>query len=183
MGRPVFGVEVEIVDDAHAPLPAGETGRLRYRGAAVATGFLRESEQDPETFRDGWFYPGDLASLDKAGYVYLKGRRKDVIIRGGVNIYPTDIESVLAGHPAVAEAAVVGVPDREFGEQVAAFVVVKQPTPADELIAWCRARIAAYKVPKSVYVVPELPRNSSGKVLKLKLIEWATAATKSGDEP
>ncbi len=183
VGRPVFGVEVEIVDDSHAPLPVGEIGRLRYRGPAVATSFYGESEDDRETFRDGWFYPGDLASLDEAGYVYLKGRRKDMIIRGGVNIYPTDVEFALAEHPSVAEAAVVGLPDREFGEQVAAFVVLKQATPADELMAWCRTRLAAYKVPKFVYAAPELPRNSSGKVLKLKLIEWAKAEQQSGEKP
>jgi acyl-CoA synthetase (AMP-forming)/AMP-acid ligase II len=175
VGRPVFGVEVEIVDDAHAPLKSGETGRLRYRGPAVATSFYGESEPDPEIFRNGWFYPGDLAEVDEAGYVYLKGRRKDVIIRGGVNIYPTDIEFVLQQHPAVSEAAAVGAPDREFGEQVAAFVANRQPVSSEELIAWCRARLAAYKVPKSITTVPELPRNSSGKVLKLKLVEWATA--------
>jgi acyl-CoA synthetase (AMP-forming)/AMP-acid ligase II len=180
VGRPVFGVDVEIVDDAHAPLPAGETGRLRYRGPAVATEFFNEPERDPETFRDGWFYPGDLASLDVAGYVYLKGRRKDMIIRGGVNIYPTDIEFALAAHPAVAEAAAVGAPDREFGEQIVAFVVTRQGTPASELIAWCRERLAAYKVPKVIHAVPELPRNSAGKVLKTKLIQQATAII-SGD--
>jgi acyl-CoA synthetase (AMP-forming)/AMP-acid ligase II len=174
VGRPVFGVEVEIVDEAHAPLKPGGAGRLRYRGPGVAKGFFGESEADPETFRDGWFYPGDLAELDEAGYVYLKGRRKDMIIRGGVNIYPTDIESVLQQHPAVAEAAVVGAPDREFGEQVAAFVVTRQPVPSAELVDWCRARLASYKAPKFITVVPELPRNSSGKVLKLKLVEWAT---------
>ena len=175
VGRPVFGVEVEIVDDAHGPLPAGDVGRLRYRGPAVATGFFGETEQDPETFRDGWFYPGDLASVDAAGYVYLKGRRKDMIIRGGVNIYPTDIEFTLGQHPAVVEAAAVGAPDREFGEQVIAFVTTRQAVPTEDLLAWCRARLAAYKTPKFIFAVPDLPRNSSGKVLKLQLIEWAVA--------
>ena len=177
----MFGVEVEIVDDLHAPLPAGEPGRLRYRGPGVATGFFGESEQDPESFQDGWFYPGDLAALDEAGYVYLKGRRKDMIIRGGVNIYPVDIEFTLGQHPAVADAAVVGIPDPEFGEQVAAFVVTRKATEADELVAWCRARLAAYKVPKFIFDTPELPRNSAGKVLKLTLIEEATRQTRMGD--
>jgi acyl-CoA synthetase (AMP-forming)/AMP-acid ligase II len=170
VGRPVFGVEVEIVDDAHAPLKSGETGRLRYRGPAVATGFFGESEQNPETF------------LDEAGYIYLKGRRKDMIIRGGVNIYPADIEFALSEHPAVVDAAAVGAPDREFGEQVAAFVVTRQPVSTEELLAWCRARLAAYKVPKFICEVPELPRNSSGKVLKLKLMEWASAKTNLGEK-
>ena len=182
VGRPVFGVDVEIVDDAHARLAAGEVGRLRYRGPGVATGFFGEAEDDPETFRDGWFYPGDLASLDEAGYVYLKGRRKDVIIRGGVNIYPTDIEFVLAEHPAVAEAAVIAVPDQEFGEQIAAFAVMKGPARAEELMGWCRERLAAYKVPRWIYAVPELPRNSGGKIMKAKLLEAAFAAPQPGDQ-
>ena len=112
VGRPVFGVEVEIVDDRMRRCPPGEPGRLRYRGPGVATGFFGESEhRSRDVSQDGWFYPGDLAALDEAGYVYLKGRRKDMIIRGGVNIYPVDIEFALGQHPAVADAAVVGVPD------------------------------------------------------------------------
>jgi acyl-CoA synthetase (AMP-forming)/AMP-acid ligase II len=184
VGRPVFGVDVEIVDDEHRVLPAGETGRLRYRGPGVARGFFRETEGDPETFREGWFYPGDVASLDDAGYVYLKGRRKDLIIRGGVNIYPEDIEFALAGHPAVVDAAVAGLPHREFGEQVAAFVVTREPVTQAALIDWCRARLAAYKVPQQVQFLSELPRNSSGKVLKTKLIDEAVkrGSQPSGDE-
>jgi acyl-CoA synthetase (AMP-forming)/AMP-acid ligase II len=175
VGRPVFGVEVEIVDDDHRPLPVGEAGRLRYRGPAVATGFHGESESDPETFRDGWFYPGDLASVNADGYVFLRGRKKDMIIRGGVNIYPTDIEAALLSHPSVAEAAVVGLPDAEFGEQVAAFVVTRAAISDDELIRWCREKLAAYKAPKTIFQMLELPRNSSGKILKQQLAAQVVA--------
>jgi acyl-CoA synthetase (AMP-forming)/AMP-acid ligase II len=174
VGRTIFGVDVEIVDDEHRVLPAGEIGRLRYRGPAVATGFYGEAEPDPETFRDGWFYPGDLASVNQDGYVFLRGRRKDMIIRGGVNIYPNDVEAALLAHPAVAEAAVTGLPDPEFGEQVAAFIVVRAEVSDGELIAWCRARMAAYKTPARILRRPELPRNSGGKVLKAQLVASAT---------
>ncbi len=173
VGRPVFGVEIDIVDDAHRSLPTGEIGRLRYRGPAVATGFFREPQEESETFRDGWFYPGDLASVDAEGYVFLKGRQKDMIIRGGVNIYPTDVEFALTDHPAVAEAAVIGIADQGFGEQVAAFVVTRSEIEKADLLVWCRERLAAYKVPKFVYFLPSLPRNSSGKVLKAELAERA----------
>jgi acyl-CoA synthetase (AMP-forming)/AMP-acid ligase II len=178
VGRPVFGVDVEVVDDAHRPLPAGETGRLRYRGPAVAKGFWGEAKQDPETFRDGWFYPGDLASLNGEGYVFLRGRAKDMIIRGGVNIYPVDIEAALLAHPAVAEAAVVGLPDKEFGEQVAAFVILREPAEDAALFEWCKARLAAYKRPKFLFRVDEMPRNGAGKILKQQLV--AQAATLGG---
>src|ERR1019366_4847566 len=133
VGRPVFGVEVTILDDAGQGVPHGEVGRLAYRGPGVATGFYQDS--DPEAFRDGWFLPGDLAAVDADGFVYLKGRRKDMIIRGGINIYPVEIEAVLLSHAGVAEAAVVGWPSRERGAQVAALLVLREPVRPDELRA------------------------------------------------
>jgi acyl-CoA synthetase (AMP-forming)/AMP-acid ligase II len=175
VGRPVFGVDVEVVDDADRVVAAGETGRLRYRGPAVAQGFYGEAERDPEAFRDGWFYPGDLACMNEDGFVFLRGRRKDMIIRGGINIYPTDIEAALLAHPAIAEAAVVGLPDGEFGEQVAAFVIVRKEVAEAELLDWCRQRLAPYKTPKSIVQLSELPRNSGGKILKQQLIEQSTS--------
>jgi acyl-CoA synthetase (AMP-forming)/AMP-acid ligase II len=171
VGRPVFGVEVQCVDESHRPLKAGEVGRIRYRGPAVADGFWNDPEASREAFRDGWWYPGDLGMLDEHGYLYLKGRAKDMIIRGGINIYPGEIEAVLQSHPAVADSAVVGWPSREFNEEVAAFVIPKQDQSIDsqELRTLCRARLAPYKVPKEVFVVQDFPRNALGKVIKTEL--------------
>jgi acyl-CoA synthetase (AMP-forming)/AMP-acid ligase II len=171
VGRPVFGVEVAILDDDGNPLPPGEVGRLAYRGPGVARGFHNDPEASAEAFRDGWFLPGDLAAVNAAGYVFLKGRRKDMIIRGGVNIYPAEIEAVLLSDPRIAECAVVGWPSKELGEEVAAFVVPRGEAPAEaELIATCAARLAPYKVPRAVFAIVDLPRNSAGKVLKPELV-------------
>jgi acyl-CoA synthetase (AMP-forming)/AMP-acid ligase II len=169
VGRPVFGVEVQCVDEAHRPLPPGSVGRIRYRGPAVADGFWNDPEASRESFRDGWWYPGDLGMLDEHGYLYLKGRAKDMIIRGGINIYPAEVEAVLQSHPAVADSAVVGWPSREFNEEVAAFVILREAVSAGELRELCRAQLAPYKVPKEVFVVRDFPRNALGKVIKADL--------------
>lgn len=169
VGRPVFGVEVQCVSDGHEPLPAGEVGQLRYRGPGVATGYFGEDDGEDSPFRDGWFYPGDLATIDAHGHVELRGRRKDVIIRGGVNIYPVEIEQVLREHPAVAEAAVTGAASSRLGETVAAFVVARHHVDAETLKAWCADRLAPYKVPEAFAFLDELPRNSAGKVVKSSL--------------
>jgi acyl-CoA synthetase (AMP-forming)/AMP-acid ligase II len=166
VGRPVFAVDVEIVDDEHRPLPPGTVGRLRYRGPGVATGFHGNPEETARAFHEGWFYPGDLAAVDERGYVFLKGRFKDMIIRAGVNIHPTEIEAILLGHAAVTEAAVVGWPSREFGEEIAAFVTVNGPVSEGELAALCRRELAPYKVPRQIFVVDALPKNTLGKILK-----------------
>ncbi|WP_170984794.1 class I adenylate-forming enzyme family protein [Roseomonas sp. AR75] len=169
VGRPVFGVEVAILDEDGNRLPHGAVGRLAYRGPGVARGFHNDADASAEAFLGDWFLPGDLAAVNEAGYVFLKGRRKDLIIRGGVNIYPVEVESVLLSDERLADAAVVGWPAEEMGEEVAAFVVPRaglaQPSEA-ELIALCAQRLAPYKVPRGVFFVPELPRNSGGKVLK-----------------
>ena len=169
VGRPVFGVDVQCVDESHRPLPAGQVGRIRYRGPAVADGFWNDPEATRESFRDGWWYPGDLGMLDERGYLYLKGRAKDMIIRGGINIYPAEIEAVLQAHPAVADASVVGWPSREFNEEVAAFVILKNQVSPLELRDLCKSRLAPYKVPREVFVVPDFPRNTLGKVIKSEL--------------
>jgi acyl-CoA synthetase (AMP-forming)/AMP-acid ligase II len=169
VGRPVFGVEVAIFDDDFNPLPAGEVGRLGYRGPGVATGFHEDPEATREVFRDGWFFPGDLASVNAAGYVFLKGRKKDMVIRGGINIYPVEVEAALQSHPAVVEAAVVGWPSRELGEEVAAFVVLRGAATPEELRATCAGRLAPYKVPREIIVVDEMPKNAAGKVVKATL--------------
>jgi acyl-CoA synthetase (AMP-forming)/AMP-acid ligase II len=169
VGRPIFAVDVEVVDDSDMPLPPGQIGALRYRGPGVADGFHNDPEASREAFRHGWFYPGDLGEIDARGYVFLRGRRKDMIIRGGVNIYPGEIEAVLTSHPSVRDAAALGRPSARLGEEVAVFVVVQAPVPAEALIAWCRERLAPYKVPVHIVFIAALPRNSSGKVLKLEL--------------
>ncbi|MFZ9486259.1 MAG: class I adenylate-forming enzyme family protein [Alphaproteobacteria bacterium] len=169
VGRPVFGVEVAIFDDEFRPLPAGEVGRLGYRGPGVATGFHEDPEATREVFRDGWFFPGDLASVNAAGYVFLKGRKKDMVIRGGINIYPVEVEAALQSHPAVVEAAVVGWPSRELGEEVAAFVVLRGAVTPEELRATCAGRLAPYKVPREIRVVDEMPKNAAGKIVKATL--------------
>ena len=133
------------------------------------------TEATREVFHEGWFFPGDLATVNEAGYVFLKGRRKDVIIRGGINIYPVEIEAALQSHPAVVEAAVVGWPSRDMGEEVAAFVVLRAPIEAETLRQVCAARLAPYKVPKGIFVVADMPKNASGKIVKATL-----AATLAG---
>ncbi|WP_137127284.1 class I adenylate-forming enzyme family protein [Roseomonas sp. HF4] len=169
VGRPVFAVEVEVVDAADQPLPPGETGLLRYRGPACATSYHRDPEASAEAFRDGWFYPGDLASLNAEGFVTLRGRHKDMIIRGGINIHPADIEAALNAHPDVAESAAVGWSSPEFGEEIAVFVRLVGPADQAALLAFARSRLPRPKWPRAVFVVDDLPRNSAGKVLKRDL--------------
>jgi acyl-CoA synthetase (AMP-forming)/AMP-acid ligase II len=168
VGRPAFRVEVEIVGEDHAPLPPGRIGRLRYRSPASAREYWKAEGGD--AFRDGWFYPGDLARLDEEGFLYLHGRAKDMIIRGGVNIHPQDIERLIAAIPGVREVAVAGAPSREWGEEVAAFLVADAAVTEAEVVARCRADLAPYKVPSIVRFLPDLPRNAGGKVLKAALL-------------
>ena len=170
VGRPVFGVEVQIVGEDHAVLPTGSVGRIRYRGPAVADGFYCDPEASVDAFRDGWFYPGDLGNFNDEGFLFLKGRSKDMIIRGGINIYPQEIETTLLNCDGVADAAVVGWPSREFDEEVAAFVILKAPLDPATLVAICKTKLAPYKVPRQVFIVDDLPRNSLGKVLKPHLV-------------
>jgi acyl-CoA synthetase (AMP-forming)/AMP-acid ligase II len=170
VGRPIFAVEVEVVDDNDDVLPPGRIGRLRYRGPAVATGYFADDDSAETAFKDGWFYPGDLAEINEQGYIFLCGRAKDMILRGGINIYPAEVEAILRGHPAVIEAAAVGRPSPTMGEEVAAFVTLRSPAEESQLIAWCRTNLAPYKVPREIFVIDELPKNSSGKVLKAELV-------------
>ncbi|HUF85463.1 MAG TPA: hypothetical protein VMQ81_12830, partial [Acidimicrobiia bacterium] len=159
--------------------PAGEVGELLTRMPGVQREYYRDAEATAATWtEDGWLRSGDLGYVDEDGFLYLAGRKNDLIIRGGHNIYPTDIEAVLHEHPAVREAAVVGVPHPVLGEDVAAFVVTKPGTSADssEVQAFCAERLADYKRPRQVHFVDELPRNATGKVLKHQLAESAAPA-------
>ncbi len=166
VGRALFGVEVEVVGDSGEALPAGSRGVLRYRGPGCATRLHGAAAEDGAMFANGWFHPGDIGMLDKNGYLFLKGRRKDVIIRGGINIYPAEVEEVLLSHPGVGEAAVAGRPAAQLGEEVVAFVVLEGEVSLDELHALCTERLAPYKRPSAIQVVADVPRNSSGKILK-----------------
>jgi len=169
VGLPTFRTDVEIVDAEDNPLPAGAVGRLRYRGPGVARQFLDENGELQAADTNGWFYPGDLAERLDNGMLALRGRDKDVIIRGGVNIYPAEIEQTLQGLDGVAEAAVLGLNDRERGEIVVAFVAGPRVPDADTLTSHCRDRLAPYKIPQEFRRLDELPRRSSGKIDKRAL--------------
>ena len=172
VGRPLPGVEVRIVDGAGQPLPIGESGEIATRSLANMAAYFNRPDATAETIDgQGWLRTGDAGFVDDAGFVYLRDRVKDMIITGGENVYPVEVENAIHGHPDVADVAVVGVPDEKWGERVLAVVVAKagrSPTP-DSIIAWARERIAAYKAPKSVEFIAELPRNASGKVLRREL--------------
>ena len=177
VGRAIFAVEIGVVDEAGQALPPGQVGSLRYRGPGVADGFFGDPEQSAQHFRDGWFHPGDLAEIDAEGYVHLRGRSKDMIIRAGVNIYPNEIEDVLLGLPQVQECAVFGCADPDLGEAVACAWVSAQDIAVDLLESHCRALLSPYKVPTRWMRLAELPVNSGGKVVKARLREmFATEA-------
>lgn len=171
VGKVVFGAEVQIIDEQDRPVPRGTVGSVRYRGGSVADSYYRSPEDNAAAFRDGWYYPGDLGKFDENGFLFLVGRAKDMIIRAGVNIYPAEIEQTLIGHPAVAEAAVIGWPSHERGEEVAAFVVCREPVTEDALRDHCRSTLAPYKIPKGVFIVDDLPKSALGKTLKPQLAE------------
>ena len=166
-------VEVEIVDADDNFLTAGEMGQVVTRSDVMTKGYWRDPEATADTLRNGWLHTGDLGYFDNDGYLFLMDRSKDMIISGGENIYPREIEEVLAQHPAVREVAVIGVPDQEWGEAIKAVVslVVGQDATQEELIAFCKSRIASYKKPKSIDFVAELPKNNYGKIVKRELRE------------
>lgn len=168
-GSIVWGTEVRVVDGDFRDVPRGESGRICYRSGGSATEFYRDPEASLLAFRDGWYLPGDAGFIDAEGFVTITGREKDMIIRGGVNIYPNEIESVLLGHEHVAEAAVVGAPSVELGEEIVAFVTMRGPVPAEALRALCASQLAAYKVPRDVRVLTEMPRTNVGKIDKQRL--------------
>ena len=174
-GRPLPGCHVRIVDDSLNDLPAGETGEVLLKSPAIMTGYFKNEKATAETIFEGWVRSGDLGKLDDDGFLYIIGRKKDLIIRGGANIYPVDIEEVLYGHAAVGECAVIGVPDQTFGEQVKAFVVIRtgMGTTEAELADYCRQNIAEYKVPAQIKIVDSLPKGPTGKILRRQLREMS----------
>jgi acyl-CoA synthetase (AMP-forming)/AMP-acid ligase II len=168
VGVPVPGVEVGVVDAADALLPAGQAGEVVVRGPNVMRGYLGRPEESAQTLRGGWLHTGDVGRFDQDGYLSLVDRVKDLIIRGGENIYPKEIEDVLYTHPAVLEAAVVGQPDQVFGEQPVAFVALRNgfDVVPEDFIEHCRQSLARYKVPREVYLEETLPKNALGKIAK-----------------
>ncbi len=170
-------VEVAIGDAQARPLPRGSTGEIMVRGAPVMPGYWRNEAATAKTLIDGWLLTGDIGRLDADGYLTLVDRSKDVIISGGTNIYPREIEEVLLTHPSVRDVSVVGRPSPDWGEEVVAFVVPMPGGAIDTaaLDAYCLARIARFKRPKAYLVVPDLPKNNYGKILKTTLREWALA--------
>jgi len=164
-------VEVRIADENGHPLPVGEPGEILVRGAPVMLGYWRNAEATANTIRDSWLWTGDVGALDDDGFLTLKDRSKDVIISGGSNIYPREVEEVLLMHPAVREVSVVGRPSAEWGEDVVAFVVTSPGAALDtaDLDRHCLAHIARFKRPKAYVVATELPKNNYGKVLKTEL--------------
>ncbi len=173
VGQPLPFLEVSIVDEQDREVPVGEVGELICRGPNVMKGYYKDRKATLETLKGAWLHTGDLARMDEEGFVYIIDRKKDMIVSGGENIYPREIEEVLYRHPKVQDVAIIGVPDPTWGESVKAFVVLKkgEEMKEEEVIEYCKNYLASYKKPKSVEFVENLPRNPSGKVLKAELRE------------
>jgi long-chain acyl-CoA synthetase len=178
VGKPVWGVDVEIaradLEDRIEVLPAGDVGEVVVRGHNVMAGYLGRPEATADVLVDGWFRTGDLGVKDEDGYLSIVDRKKDMVVRNGYNVYPREIEEVLMRHPAVAQVAVIGIPDARHGEEVCAVVIARPGTSPGtalgaELVGWGKERLAAYKYPRRVEFVDALPLGPSGKVLKREL--------------
>jgi long-chain acyl-CoA synthetase len=169
-GKPI-GNEMQIVDEQDQAVANGELGEIVLRGENILKGYYRNPGATATAFRNGWFHTGDVGYRDDEGYFYIVDRKSDMIIRGGENIYPREIDEVLYQHPAVAAAATIGVPDQLYGEEVAAFIVLREGREAteEEISAFCRAQLADYKCPKTVRFVKEIPKGPTGKLLKREL--------------
>jgi acyl-CoA synthetase (AMP-forming)/AMP-acid ligase II len=176
-GRSMYGMDVRVVDANDREVPPGEIGEIVIKGPGIMKGYWRRDDDTKAAIRDGWFHSGDAGTMDADGFIYIKDRIKDMIVSGGENVYPAEVEGVLAGHPQVADVAVIGVPDDKWGETVKALIVPKPGTEpdADEIVDWAKERLAGYKRPRSVDFVQSIPRNPSGKILKRELREpyWA----------
>lgn len=183
-GRPLPGAELKVVDDSGQEVAAGETGELLIRSSTTMMGYWNQPEKTAETLIEGWLHTGDAGYVDEEGFFYIRDRVKDMIVSGGENIYPAEIENVLFSHPGIQDVAVIAVPDDKFGEAALAVCVLKPDTQAssDELIAFCRERLASYKTPRRYDFVNEIPRNPSGKVLKRVIREpyWQNTERRVG---
>jgi long-chain acyl-CoA synthetase len=171
IGIPIEGVEMKAVDDDDNEVPAGEVGEIVIRGHNVMKGYWEMPDATAEAMRGGWFHSGDMARVDEDGYFFIVDRKKDLIIRGGFNVYPREVEEVLYEHPAVREAAVVGFPDDSLGEEIGAAVALKEGAEADAgvLKAYVKEQLAAYKYPRRIWFVDELPKGPTGKILKREI--------------
>jgi long-chain acyl-CoA synthetase len=168
IGIAIPGCEMRCVDLDGNEVPVGEVGEIAIRGDNVMKGYWNKPEATAEAIPDGWFRTGDLATMDEEGYFTIVDRKKDMILRGGMNVYPREVEEVIYTHPDVVEVAVVGMPDDLLGEQVAAAVALREgaTTTPEDIIEFTKERIAAYKYPRKVWVVPELPKGPTGKILR-----------------
>lgn len=176
VGRPIATLQVEIQDEQGQTLPGGETGEIVVKGEVVTSGYLNNPQATAETFRDDWFLTGDLGCFDREGYLWFKGRKKQIIIRGGSNISPQEVEEAFYQYPSILEAAAIGVPDKILGERVRAYLVLKpgsRPISETAIINFARQRLADYKVPESVKFMNELPKGITGKIDRRKLHEQA----------
>ena len=171
IGTPVWGVEVKLVDDAGNEVPQGEKGELWYRGHNVMKGYYNKPEANAKTLTDGWLHSGDVAIQDEDGFYFIVDRTKDMIIRGGLNVYPREVEEVMIKHEAVSLVAVIGVPHEEMGEDIKAYVVLEEGASitANELKAYTKSKLAAYKYPRTIDFIDALPMSATGKILKKEL--------------
>ena len=171
IGTPIEGVEMRVVDEDDNPVPQGEVGEIVIRGHNIMKAYWQRPDATAEAMRGGWFHSGDMARVDQDGYFYIVDRKKDLIIRGGYNVYPREVEEVLYEHPKVREAAVVGVPHDEWGEEVGAAIVLHdgEELAPEELSTYVKERIAAYKYPRVVWFIDELPKGPTGKILKREI--------------
>ena len=176
VGIPIWGIEMKIVDDQDHDLPVGEIGEIVIRGHNIMKGYYKRPEATAEAIHNGWFHTGDIGKMDEDGYFSIVDRKKDMIIRGGFNVYPRELEEVLYAHPAIAEAAVIGVPDPQLGEEVKAIIYLKPGATAteEEIRGYCKARLAGYKYPRIIRFIDQpLPKNATGKILKRELRNMA----------
>ncbi|ALC91932.1 long-chain fatty acid--CoA ligase [Bacillus sp. FJAT-18017] len=179
IGTSILNVENRVVNELGEDLPPGQVGELIVRGPNVMKGYYKMPEETAAAIKDGWLYTGDLARMDEEGYFYIVDRKKDMVLVGGYNVYPREVEEVLFDHPGIVEAAVLGVPDPDFGEAVVAYVVTKNPALGEEeLREFCAAHLAKYKVPKTIEFLEELPKNTTGKILRRALRTQVAEAAK-----
>jgi long-chain acyl-CoA synthetase len=173
IGLPIWGTEARVVNEEDEEVPCGERGELVVRGHNVMKGYYKNPEATEEAMRGGWFHTGDLATMDEDGFIFIVDRVKDMIVRGGYNVYPREIEEVIYEHEAVAEVAVIGAPHEELGEEVRAVVSLKEgeTVTEEEIVAFAKQRVAAYKYPRSVLFMDDLPKTATGKILKRELVD------------